>query len=295
MVANNFMLGKMNRVMDLERHPGGKGINIAMMLGIMGVEVIATGFLGRESSHFFQEELHRHNVTTNFVHINEPTRHNYFIIDDNTKTLTLIDEQGPIIAPNELRFFIKNFQRLLGRIKFVIIAGSLPPNVDCSIYCELLEMANSSRVKTVINTQEENLLKCLEKKPFISMPDTRSSEFLFGKKLDESLDRKQAACKILEQASGTSIVSIDNKSFIISTPKGCWEAIAPDVDVRSYLKSSDAIIAGMIYSLYQNPDIMESIRWGTALSAATSTYRCRSIKSKEEVEKFLDQVTIREV
>jgi len=282
-------------VKDLERHPGGKGINIAIMLAALGAEVIATGFMGRAASRFIQEELHRRYVTTNFVHINHATRHNYFIIDEARDERTLVDEEGPEIEPDELRYFMDNLKRLIKRISIMVIAGSLPKNLDSSVYCDIIDIANEAGVRTVLNTQEQNLIKCMGKNLFITMPDTRSSERILGEKIDPELDRKKAACQILGKGGGASILTFDYRSFIVSTPQGCKEAIMPEVETRSQLKTGDGMIAGMVYSLHRRPGLQEAIRWGVATAAASSTYRCRFIQGREEVEKHLDNVVIKEV
>jgi len=39
-------MGKLNRAVSSLRMPGGKGINVAGFLAVLGDEVVATGFLG---------------------------------------------------------------------------------------------------------------------------------------------------------------------------------------------------------------------------------------------------------
>lgn len=285
----------LNRVKDLERFPGGKGINIATMLGVLDTEVIATGFLGRTASRFVQERLHELGITTSFVHINDETRHNYFIIDDATNTRTLLDEEGPLVEQDEVRYFIENYSRIVKRSSMVIMAGSVPKNLSSDLYCQMMEIANEIGVRTIVNTREENMMGCLKMNPFISMPDTRDVDYVLGKPLDKTMDRKRAACQILGQGGGASLLTFDYKDFICSTREGCWEIIAPEVDVRSRLKVGDAMIAGMAYKLAHEPGLKDALKWGAALSAASSTYLGGFIKHRDEVEKYLDAVIIKEV
>ncbi len=295
MLSKKFELGQLNRVHDLERQPGGKGINIAMMLGVMGAEVIATGFLGRAVSQFVQETLHRNHVTTNFVHINEPTRHNYFIIDEASGTRTLLDEEGPRVENEELSYFIDNYTRLLKRCSMIVLAGSIPRMEEQNIYCRLMDIANEAEVPVVINTQEEFLVKCIEKQPFLIMPDMRSTDYLLGEKIDEDLGYKKSVCQILSKGQSMAILTFDNENYIVTTKNGCFEAVAPQVDVRSRLKTGDGMIAGVIYGLNKGYTEKEAIKYGVALSTAASTYRVRFIQNKEEVEELVDKVIIKEV
>ncbi len=279
----------------MERYPGGKGNNIATMIGILGGEVIATGFLGRAASRFVQEHLHKKGVTTSFIHINDATRHNYYIIDDATDTRTLLDEEGPIIDEDEQRFFLDNYRRILKRASLVVLAGRLPRNVDRAIYRKLMEMAGELGVRIIINTREENMVDCMELNPYISMPDTRDTDKILGQKVESDAHRKDLACRILGKSPGASILTFDYKDFIVSTPQGCWEVIAPDVEVRSRLKVGDAMLAGVIYSLSRKPGLKDALRWGAAMSAVSSVYLGGFIESRREVEDYLDQVIIKEV
>ena len=43
--VNDFTLGKVNRTVQEEIFPGGKGLNVSMMLGNLGHKSIALGFL----------------------------------------------------------------------------------------------------------------------------------------------------------------------------------------------------------------------------------------------------------
>lgn len=59
-------LGKLNRAVSTLRMPGGKGINLASSLAVLGEEVVTTGFLGGQGSRTFEGSLRKIGVTTSF-------------------------------------------------------------------------------------------------------------------------------------------------------------------------------------------------------------------------------------
>jgi tagatose 6-phosphate kinase len=294
-LSEHFTPGKMNRVKDLERHPGGKGINIAVILARMGADVIATGFLNRSSSFFVQKYLRENGVTTSFTHISDETRHNYFIVDEPTGSLTLIDEEGPIVTRDEVSLFMQNYRSLLKRVKMVVIAGSNPRGLDDENWCQLFEMANILGVKTAVNTQEDKLMLCLDRNPFLVSLDTRSSDEILGKKIDGGVDRKQAVCQIMGEKTCLSVLTLDYKNYMVSTSEGCYEVILPGMENRNLMISGDAMMAGLVYSLHQSINIKEAVRWGGAFAMANSSNRVKFISSIDEVRNYLDKVIIREV
>ncbi len=289
------MPGHLNRVRDLERHPGGKGINIAMMLGAMGVETLATGFLGKAPSRFIQERLHKRNITTNFVHIGGVTRHNYFIVDPINDNRTLIDEEGPIITSEELDIFIETYKRLLHRSEIVIIAGSLPRNVQFKFYCKLLSMANEKGIMTILNTVEDNMLECMKFHPYLIMPDLRSADGILGIPVEGAENLYRAACSILKKGTNIAVVTFDGINFLISTPQGCFEASPPEIEIQSRLKTGDGMIAGIVYELSRGGSVRDAIKTGMACATATALNLNGNIYSLEDISKHLDNVSVKEV
>jgi 1-phosphofructokinase family hexose kinase len=294
-LSDHFTPAKLNRVKDLERHPGGKGINIAVMLAKMGVDVISTGFLNRSSSLFVQQYLRDNGVTTSFTHIADETRHNYFIIDEATGNLTVIDEEGPTVSKGEFNLFLQNYKSLLKRVNMVVIAGSNPRGVEDQDWCQLFEIANHLGVKTAVNVQEDKLMICLDKNPYLVLLDTRSSSEVLGKKIEKEVDQKQAACRIMGEKTLFSILTLDYQNYMVSTTEGCNEVNLSDMKNRNQMFSGDAMMAGLVYSLNRNDDVKEAVRWGGAVAIANSSNRIKFINSMDEVKPCLDKVSIREV
>ncbi len=75
-ILHSLKIRRVNRVKTLPISPGGKGINAALALNSLGVEVVTMGFIGGVAGRFVEENLREKNLTTNFVYINEVTRVN---------------------------------------------------------------------------------------------------------------------------------------------------------------------------------------------------------------------------
>ena len=55
--VKDLKVGEVNRIENIRLIPGGKGINVARTLRILGEEVIVSGFLGKENSEIFENEF----------------------------------------------------------------------------------------------------------------------------------------------------------------------------------------------------------------------------------------------
>ena len=87
-------LGTFNRSPKTIRMPGGKGVNVASSLAIMGQEVVASGFLGAQGSRMFEPALRKIGVTTNFTYVNQEIRTDFFVIEKGKNRQSLIVEKG---------------------------------------------------------------------------------------------------------------------------------------------------------------------------------------------------------
>jgi len=293
-IADNFTMGALNRVRNLERYPGGTGVKVSLMLGAMGTESIAAGFIGSAAGRFFKEKLHPMGVTTNFTYINGITRHNYFIIDEKSGTRTILDEEGPNVEPEELECFMDNFRRILYRSRIIIIAGSLPVGIQAKTYCDLTKLAKKSGVKTLMNSGEENLQECLGAEPYLILPDLRTSDEIMGISIDSDENRNRIACSLLGKGINIGVIAFNGGSYLISAANKCYKVNLPDIEIKSR-RSGAAMLAGMAYEFAREGSLEAAIRMGAAASAASSQVISGFFGSIDDVRQYLDKIEIREV
>ena len=72
----NIEVGKINRSNKEIMLPGGKGINVSIVLSNLGRKSIATGFLGGFIGDFIENELNKMNIDSKFIRVEGNTRMN---------------------------------------------------------------------------------------------------------------------------------------------------------------------------------------------------------------------------
>ena len=98
----NFRLGRRHRAVESRTVAGGKGINVARALSLLGRPVIAAGFVGGPTGARVLEELREESVLTDFTGIASETRINLAVIDPTSGEQTEINERGPAVSPEEV-------------------------------------------------------------------------------------------------------------------------------------------------------------------------------------------------
>ena len=78
----NFEIGKINRSNQEIILPGGKGINVSIVLNSLGIETTTLGFIAGFTGNKIKEEIEKYNIKTDFVKLkNSNSRINVKIRD----------------------------------------------------------------------------------------------------------------------------------------------------------------------------------------------------------------------
>lgn len=105
--VDNFMTGVVNRTSKEIIFPGGKGINVSMVLKNLGEESTALGFMAGFTGDAITRLLQEKGVTADFIHVTEGlSRINVKL---RAQTETEINGQGPKIASEDIRRLYGNW------------------------------------------------------------------------------------------------------------------------------------------------------------------------------------------
>ncbi|MFH1683376.1 MAG: PfkB family carbohydrate kinase [Candidatus Margulisiibacteriota bacterium] len=289
-------VGQLNRTHSTLQMPGGKGVNVASSLALLGEEVVATGFLGGQGSRIFEESLRKIGVTTNFIYINKEIRTDFYVIEEEQNRQTLFVEEG---SPIELRFlnnFKSNFERLLSSAQVVEIGGSLPKGVSSTFLKELIQTANKKKVKVVLNVQEHILNECLGgTKLFIVNPDLRGCESLLGKNVCEIGLRPQISQELIEKGAEIVILNSESFKYTVANKDEVWEGEIEPGEAPNKLGVRDSLLAGFIHNYLQTQNLGEALKYGLGAALSTARNKLNCPNSKNETEELLLMAKVRKV
>ncbi|MEE8637971.1 MAG: PfkB family carbohydrate kinase [Candidatus Margulisiibacteriota bacterium] len=289
-------LGKFNRVQSTTRMPGGKGINVACSLAVLGEEVIATGLLGGQGCSTFERALRKTGVTTSFIYVNQEIRTDFFIIEEKANRQSLIVEKGNSIELRYLNSFKSNFDRLLTSAKLIEIGGSLPSGVAPNFVKELILAANKKKVKVVLNLPENIFAECMyDTNPFLVYPDLRENKSMFGLDIYNPEARLKIANKLLEIGVEIVMLKYGNLNYVVATRSEMWEGQIDLEETSVMIGVRDAVLAGFIHKYLEKENIGEALKYGLGAGRSSAKNRMNYPNSKNEVEEFLLMAKVRKV
>jgi 1-phosphofructokinase family hexose kinase len=294
----NFRLGHRHRAVESRTVAGGKGINVARALSLMGRPVIATGFAGGPTGTRVLEQLREESVLTDFTRIAGETRINMAVIDPTSGEQTEINERGPAVSPEEVEIFFERIGYLASGARICVLAGTLPPGAGDDLYARLVKDLRARGVTVILDAEGEAMLAGLRAGASIVTPNEREAEELVGQ---EFADRGDLVHGLSE------LIRLGAEEAVITRPDGCVAAVGEGSE-RSYLEvvtepldtvstvgSGDAFLAGFVAARYEGRPPGECLAYGVACGAESTQHFGAGAIDPRQVERILPEVEVRDL
>lgn len=287
-VPSRFQAGSINRYSVSSYGPGGKGVNVSMLLASLGIENwalgVAAGFSGREAVRLLEQS----GCKTDFFFLPEGhSRINIKVCVPGGEE-TELNGEGPFVPLEAVEWLEKRLS-ILGEDDFLVLAGSVPPSLPRNTYALLLEKAGKTGVKSVVDASGEALLATLPYKPFLIKPNLEELGELFGTAIEDVGGAREYAGRLQNMGARNVIVSMGEKGALLLKETG--ETLfchAVRGEAVSTVGAGDSLVAGFLYGLNLHGTLEGGLRWGIAAGAATSFQK--GIASGADVKGLYPQV-----
>ena len=134
--VDHFTCGIVNRTKDEIIFPGGKGINVSMVLKNLGFENTAFGFLAGFTGDRIEELLEEKGVRADFIKVEKGiSRINVKLRSDKE---TEINGQGPAIEGADIERLYEKLDELQDG-DILVLAGSIPDVMPGSMYMDIMK------------------------------------------------------------------------------------------------------------------------------------------------------------
>jgi 1-phosphofructokinase len=260
----NFQAGKVNRVQGEYLNAGGKGVNVASSLADAGHKVAVTGFLGRENVTVFERLFARKRVSDHFVRLEGETRVGIKITDPVLKETTDINFPGAEPLPSDLAALRSAVDQI--DAEWFVIAGSLPPGVETTIYRDLTQSLKTRGRKVALDTSGETLNHAIEALPAFIKPNIHELEGLVGRALPSREAVVAAARELVARGIEMVVVSMGEQGACFIGAEGVIFATPPTIEVRSTVGAGDAMVAGVLSAKLRGLPLTDVARLSTAFS-----------------------------
>jgi 1-phosphofructokinase family hexose kinase len=292
----NFHLGHRHRAVEARTVAGGKGVNVARALKLLGRPVIATGLAGGRTGTRILERLAEESIPNDFTRIAEESRTNLAVIDPTSGQQTEINERGPTVTAEEIDRFLDKLLYLAQGAEFCVVAGSVPPGVAPDVYERLISELRTLGVPILLDTEGEPMRLGLRAGPDVVAPNELEAEQAVGHEFGDAGDLALGLSGLIEMGAREAIVTRENGCVAITFQNGSpqhYEVTIDPLEPVSTVGSGDAFVAGYISARFQGSSSTEALAHGVACGAQSTQIFGAGTIEPSEVERLLDRVEVR--
>ena len=280
--------GEINRSESEKMYPGGKGINVSVILNELGHQNVALGFCAGHTGVMLCEMLKSENIASDFVMLScGMTRINVKI---KSELETDINANAPDIDGESLEELYRKLE-LIKDGDTLVLAGSVPKSLSSTIYCDIMARFKHKKIHFVVDATKDTLVSSLKYNPFLIKPSNFELSEIFGKTLEAPHEIVAAAKELQKKGAQNVLVSLGSNGAILVCDDGnAYISDAPKGKVINTTGAGDSMVAGFLAGYSETKDYSYALKLGLCCGSATAF--SDSLASKDNIESLFNQATI---
>ena len=271
---------------------GGRGINASRVIQSFGGKTTAILTAGGQTGTSIERMLKDEGFPSDVVRIQGESRTNLTISDKQGLTVKL-NELGPAVTDAELAELKKAVQRRIDKASWLMICGSIPPQVSSHFYTDIIQLARKANVKTLLDTDGDALLHGVESHPTVVTPNQQEAERLLNRALLTRSQFLEAVMRIQAMGAESVLLSLGARGVIATDGKDTIEVIPPRIDALSPIGAGDALAAAFTWAMEKKKTFADAVRWGVAAGTASAAMPGLNFAALDAVKDTYKRVEVR--
>lgn len=266
--VDEMRLGTINRTNYEQLLPGGKGINVSIVLGNLGHPSRALGFSAGVTGVALEKLLADSGVDADLVHV----KAGFTRINAKVKAVeeTEINGQGPRIAPEDVDALFSKLD-VLGQDDTLVISGSVPNTLPSDMYEQVMERLAGRGVRIVVDAERDLLTRVLSYRPFLVKPNNHELGGIFGVALKTRDEVVPYARRMQEMGAQNVLVSMAGEGGVLVAADGqVYQSPAAQGTVVNSVGAGDSCVAGFLAGLMETGSYQTAFRMGLAAGSASA-------------------------
>ena len=294
----NFRLGQRHRAVESRTVAGGKGVNVARALTLLGRPVLATGLAGGATGARVLELLRSEAILNDFTRIGGESRTNIAVVDPTSGAQTEINERGPQVAEAEVEAFLERLLYLARGASMCVLAGSVPPDVDPGIYARLVGELRDLGVPVVLDSDGEPMRAGLRAGPAVVAPNVSEAEEAVGHEFNDQDDLALGLTGLIEMGAAEAILTREDGCVAIlgeGPERRRYEARIEPLEPVATVGSGDALLAGYVAARFDGAPRRDCLALAVACGAESTQHFGAGSLDPRAVERLVHNVEVREL
>ena len=289
--VDDFMTGVVNRTSKEIIFPGGKGINVSMVLSNLGYKNTALGFMAGFTGEAIIKMLEEKDISTDFIHVAKGTSR--INVKLRAQKETEINGQGPQIESNDIKKLYEKLDQLQDG-DILVLAGSIPDTMPESMYMDIMDYLKEKNLKIVVDATKDLLMNVLPFHPFLIKPNNHELGEIFHTVITDKADVITYAKKLQEKGARNVLIAMAGDGAVLITEDGqVFQAEAPKGKLVNSVGAGDSMVAGFLMNYVRTTDPVDSFRFGA--SCGTATAYSRGLPTREKIDHMYESTEIHQI
>lgn len=281
--VDDMRLGVINRTTYEQVLPGGKGINVSIVLGNLGHESRALGFLAGFTGTEIARRVREAGVSADFIEVAEGMSRINAKIKSNEETE--LNGQGPLITETDIEQLYARLD-VLSQDDTLVISGSVPATLPGDMYERIMERLDGRGVRVVVDAERELLTRVLPYRPFLVKPNNIELGDIYGVKLETRADVVPYAKRMQQAGARNVLVSMAGEGGVLVAESGeVFDSPAAKGEVVNSVGAGDSSVAGFLAGLAETGSYETAFRM--ALAAGSASAFSDHLATRPEVEELM--------
>lgn len=293
-ILGEVALGNVNRIEQVVKTAGGKGINVSKVLNFFDVDSMATGILGRDNQAFFDSYLDKSGIPHAFLTVEGTTRTNVKVIETKHQRTTDLNEPGIHLPPHDLQIMKKQLTQYAMQSECVVLSGSLPTDVDDGYYAELIKTIKPYTM-IALDTSGVKLKKGVKAGADLIKPNKEELEEAFDVQFGSDEDCISFCSQLIrDNQLQTVLLTLGGDGAVLISERYIYKSRPIKVDVINTVGAGDCFLGGYLAGISQKKSEKQAFQMAVACGTLAVMQKGTDIFSKDAYKTMFGKVVVQE-
>jgi 6-phosphofructokinase 2 len=270
--------------------PGGGGINVARIAGVLGASASAIFPAGGHAGDKVTNLVGESGVPVQRISVACSTRESFTVDEDSTGRQYRFVLPGPRLTDAEQTLCLNQLGAAAASADFVVASGSLPPGVPTDFYQRVAQVCGEAGARLILDTSGAGL-RHITSGVYLLKPSVRELRECVERGLVNETEQLAAAHELVDRGCAQIVVvSLGSKGALVATPNASQRYSPIKVPSGSGVGAGDAMIAGITVGLSRGWQLDKAVRLGIAAGAAMLLTPGTACCTRRDVERFFEVV-----
>jgi 1-phosphofructokinase family hexose kinase len=267
--VENLTRGRTHRATHVGMVVGGKGVNVARQLNLLGVPTIATGCWGGPVGKMLAALLSAEGIPHDFVEVASATREGVTYREPDG-IWTAIFEPPHAVTSAEADALVSKCVARFSSTEWLVCCGSSPCEAADDVYSRVIGAARRAGKASALDSYGKAFRLGVEALP--EMVKVNADEFrqTFGGTLETDEDFRHALRRFAGMGIRYAVITNGPQPCYATDGADWWKVVPPSVRPVNATGSGDSMIAGVLASLEAGERFDRAVVRGTAAGAANA-------------------------